>query len=654
MMSTLKKPVVVVTTLSMTILWSTDATAQNPLDDGRFVVVKNLGPGVNSVSCDFPGSESDNGRTFYFESMRPSTGGVVATLWEADLYRATRNNRSERFDGAELLTALETPQADALPFLFSDETGTRIYFSSTRPGLTDWDIWEADVRADGSIGDPRPLGPTINGTDADAAVTMPCDGSELLFLSDRGDSNDIWAAPRVGDGFGEPINLGPVEGHLVNDPQASESFPSISCDGQTLFFSDMTAWTGAWRPDAPESDELWVSRREDGLFEEPINLGELGDFLSTRYCEWTPVIGIDWPANGSVLRFASDRPHPLAHGEFDIYEVTWLMSGAGVDTENEAPRTRGAINCGGLEVDAREELGFVFEEDRFSDDETHYTGDEASGFTVYRSAFGRVYDDSISRGENPQPIDVSRIAGAGAEAVKLFATDTRSEGEIHYRARVVPGRYLVTLYFAAGSVEAADGLAEDGRFITASLNGEEVLCDWSTSAAAGRVTCEVIPDSAVARSFSLDVRAEEQVDAHGLLNVQIVRADDGDTPAEPYLSALSFERMGDATGDPISGQIECSQRCVQFKRGDANGDGAVNLTDAVSILGGLFGGNAALGCRAAEDTNGDGGVNLTDAVHLLQSLFRGGEPPVEPFPECGFGTLESDNTLGCANPPSAC
>ena len=71
--------------------------------------------------------------------------------------------------------------------------------------------------------------------------------------------------------------------------------------------------------------------------------------------------------------------------------------------------------------------------------------------------------------------------------------------------------------------------------------------------------------------------------------------------------------------------------------GDANGDGALNLTDAVNLLGLLFRGEViALPCgdgtlaspanSALLDANGDQGVNLSDAVWTLNHLFAQGPP----------------------------
>jgi hypothetical protein len=66
---------------------------------------------------------------------------------------------------------------------------------------------------------------------------------------------------------------------------------------------------------------------------------------------------------------------------------------------------------------------------------------------------------------------------------------------------------------------------------------------------------------------------------------------------------------------------------VQFLCGDANGDGQVNLADAVYIVNYLFiGGPEPL---EAGDANCDGEVDLADAVYLVNYLFIGGPPPCE-------------------------
>ena len=90
----------------------------------------------------------------------------------------------------------------------------------------------------------------------------------------------------------------------------------------------------------------------------------------------------------------------------------------------------------------------------------------------------------------------------------------------------------------------------------------------------------------------------------------------------------------------------------EFLRGDCNGDGWVDLSDAVCILNWLFAGEKAPECAAATNTNGDEAASISDASYVLNFLFAGGPAPIDPFPDCGPGTLPVDEQLGCANPPN--
>jgi immune inhibitor A len=64
--------------------------------------------------------------------------------------------------------------------------------------------------------------------------------------------------------------------------------------------------------------------------------------------------------------------------------------------------------------------------------------------------------------------------------------------------------------------------------------------------------------------------------------------------------------------------------------GDANGDGNVNVGDAVFVIAYVFSGGPAPDPLCLGDANGDGNVNIGDAVHLINYVFKGGPAPVEP------------------------
>ena len=85
-----------------------------------------------------------------------------------------------------------------------------------------------------------------------------------------------------------------------------------------------------------------------------------------------------------------------------------------------------------------------------------------------------------------------------------------------------------------------------------------------------------------------------------------------------------------------------------FTRGDANSSGAIDLSDAVTILGYLFLGNASPPCLDAADVDDDATVSLADAIRLLLYLFQGGAPPLPPFPNPGRDTTPGGP--GCGGP----
>ena len=86
-----------------------------------------------------------------------------------------------------------------------------------------------------------------------------------------------------------------------------------------------------------------------------------------------------------------------------------------------------------------------------------------------------------------------------------------------------------------------------------------------------------------------------------------------------------------------------------FRRADANGDGRVDISDAVSIVGYLFNGGEEPGCLKTADVNDSQVVDISDSIYLLNHLFSGGPPPAQPFPDCGNDPTEDD--IGCASYP---
>lgn len=92
--------------------------------------------------------------------------------------------------------------------------------------------------------------------------------------------------------------------------------------------------------------------------------------------------------------------------------------------------------------------------------------------------------------------------------------------------------------------------------------------------------------------------------------------------------------------------------CESFVRGDCNADGAVDLSDAITLLDFSFSGGDAPSCERACDVNNDTSLDIGDAVSALNYSFAGGAAPAAPFPNCGVelaptGSLTCDSFSAC-------
>ncbi|MBN1441547.1 MAG: CotH kinase family protein, partial [Planctomycetes bacterium] len=92
--------------------------------------------------------------------------------------------------------------------------------------------------------------------------------------------------------------------------------------------------------------------------------------------------------------------------------------------------------------------------------------------------------------------------------------------------------------------------------------------------------------------------------------------------------------------------IMVGDRDELFVRGEVNGDGERDISDAVTILRFLFTGTAVVGCLDAADADDSGEVDISDAVTLLGHLFLDGRPL--PFPCEAPGVDPTPDALDCA------
>ncbi|MCP4263789.1 MAG: hypothetical protein GY774_40715 [Planctomycetes bacterium] len=202
-------------------------------------------------------------------------------------------------------------------------------------------LFVAPANADYTFGTPTNLGPTVNSSAYDFSPSIPADGLELYFISDRpgGEGTyDIWVSTRASkeDDWGASTNLGAP----INTPDWQNS-PCISADGLELYFNDWGLWvvTRATVSDpwgeaendslinintsnvnsAPclssdglsvflfswDEKDLYVSTRptRDDLWSEPVNLGPTVNGVNSTWVNRDPSISAD----GLSLIFTSDR-----------------------------------------------------------------------------------------------------------------------------------------------------------------------------------------------------------------------------------------------------------------------------------------------------------------------------------------------------------
>jgi len=208
----------------------------------------NVGEPVNSPDNDFCPTISRDGHRFFFVSNR--AGGCGGD----DLY-ATRL-RPAGWDPVENLGCEEAggPNSagnEASPSPLPERRwGPTLYFSSTRAGSADIYL----SRSHGGAFGPAEAVSELNTGATDGQPNLRRDGLEIFFFSNRTGArgNDIYSATRTSteDPWSTPVNLGPN----VNST-ASETRPSLSWDGTTLFF-------GSNRPGGDGDTDHYVTTRE--------------------------------------------------------------------------------------------------------------------------------------------------------------------------------------------------------------------------------------------------------------------------------------------------------------------------------------------------------------------------------------------------------
>ena len=199
-----------------------------------------------------------------------------------------------------------------------------LYFASARNGARKnygWteepflDIYKADYNTDGTITNASPV-TELNSKWHDGPITISADGKTAYFASEsykekQSSPKDkkanakysqvyLFSATKNGDSWGTPSSL------PFNDKSFSNSNPSLSRDGKTLYFSSN-------RSGSVGGTDIWkVAVNADGTYGEPQNLGNK---VNTEGNESFPFIADD----NKTLYFASSGKQGF--GGLDMYQI---------------------------------------------------------------------------------------------------------------------------------------------------------------------------------------------------------------------------------------------------------------------------------------------------------------------------------------------
>ena len=245
----------------------------------------------------------------------------------------------------------------------------------------------------------------------------------------------------------------------------------------------------------------------------------------------------------------------------------------------------------------------------------------------------------FGRGDGTFGEDRLNILRAGADPVgahRFRSADLDDDG----RDDIVAAADTAALVYLGRDIDPSVGLPYFpslvlplvgwGRFLEIEdLNGDAYL-DIATQSAAETGVLQVFygtepeGDAAIAfvagHTIVTDLSSGGSVLATGDVN--------GDGSPDIVLTTEDWGEGSFCPGQVFLNDASC-HRPSTAAAGDANADGELDLSDAVSALGYLFLGKR-LACPGAAEVNGDATLDLSDSLYLLRHLFLGGEPPVGP------------------------
>jgi OmpA-OmpF porin, OOP family len=205
--------------------------AQRENHSQPFGAPQNLGPTVNSLGfADFSPELSMDGLTLYFASNRQPGG-----FGSGDLYVTRRSSLDDPWEPPENLgPGVNTEFFEGQPSISAN--GKTLYWDSLRPGFGDFDIWMANRKhVEEPFSSAENLGQPVNGTGPDFGPAISQNEKRLFFSSGRPGNIgqlDIWVVERENrsDPWGNPVNI-----ETLNSP-VFQAAPTFGRNGRDVCF----------------------------------------------------------------------------------------------------------------------------------------------------------------------------------------------------------------------------------------------------------------------------------------------------------------------------------------------------------------------------------------------------------------------------------
>jgi len=156
-----------------------------------------------------------------------------------------------------------------------------------------------------------------------------------------------------------------------------------------------------------------------------------------------------------------------------------------------------------------------------------------------------------------------------------------------------------------------------------------------------RLTWELGPDAWVSGRLEVLGQGGAVEIPAGAVSAEVALAppSDGTDANDPKVARVAFKNADNYFSEPLT--AICLLQGPEFRRGDCDGTGGINITDAIYLLSHLFLGGRRWRCDDACDSNDDGRIDLTDPISTLGYLFQGRDPLPLPGPRlCGADSTE--------------